>query len=385
MKRSTRPWKKTICTLACLAIAALSGAASAANNWNPQHILGALKRPHQISGVSIAVIAHRGVVSAGCPENSSCSILATYNNNVEAIELDVKQSADGTPWLFHDQNVGRLLEHSPNFNIFQAANNPTGWNPDVRTLSNAELNAALLRDRNFAKTGYHPVTLTRALTTIRDSANHMVIVLDLKTLDAVSRAADLARAYGMENQVVLKFSASLLARNPDSITNYTKGVAFAPTIYAGDMDNLADGGYVGLCGTISSDTPFCRVNAWISQVRGKQNFAWLEIGNKQPRRGDPTAELLADNQAKKEAIGAFSPVSEYRVSSHDGYHFVRSNGTCCAALSDYLTRTKHFGDETADERPNYLLQVVAGFTSIITDDPLGVIRSSIKRDTTRYL
>ena len=29
------------------------------------------------------------------------------------------------------------------------------------------------------------------------------------------------------------------------ITRYTKGVAFAPTVYAGDMDRLADGGYTG--------------------------------------------------------------------------------------------------------------------------------------------
>ncbi len=213
----------------------------------------------------------------------------------------------------------------------------------------------------------------------------MVVVLDLRTLDAVSRAADLARAYGMENQVVLKFSASLLARNPDSITNYTKGVAFVPTIYAGDMDNIADGGYTGLCGSISSNTPFCRVSAWVNEVRSKQNFAWLEIGNKQPIRSDPTAELLAANQARKEAIGAFSPVPEYRLSSHDGGHYVRTNGTCCASLSDYLTRSKYFGNEVRDDRQNYLLQVVAGFTSIITDNPLEVVRSSIKRDTTRYL
>ena len=75
----------------------LSGLASAANIWNPQHILNAMKSPYQRSRASVAVIAHRGLVSNGCPENSTCSILNTYKNNIEAIELNVKQSSDGQP------------------------------------------------------------------------------------------------------------------------------------------------------------------------------------------------------------------------------------------------------------------------------------------------
>jgi hypothetical protein len=384
MKSSRTRLKSLALALACALLTALSGIASAANDWNPRHILNAMKNPYRNNSASVAVIAHRGLVGPGCPENSSCSIMATYNNNIEAIELDVKQSADGTLWLFHDQNAGRVLYHSPNFNIFQAPTYPYGWNPDIRSLSNNELANAFLRDKNFAKTGYHPVALARALAIVARDVDHMVVVLDLKTLDAVSRAADLARAFYMENQVVLKFSASLLAKNPNAITRFTKGVAFAPTIYAGDMDTLADGGYVGLCGSISANTPYCRVNAWISQARGQTGFAWLEIGNKQPRRSDPTAELLAEQQSMHRAIGAFSPVPEYRLSSHDGYHFVRSNGTCCASLNDYLSRTKYFGNEAGDDRSNFRAQAVAGFTSIITDDPLSITRSGVHRDTSRY-
>jgi hypothetical protein len=77
-------------------------------------------------------------------------------------------------------------------------------------------------------------------------------------------------------------------------------------------------------------------------------------------------------------------VPEYRLSSHDGQHYVRSNGTCCASLDDYLTKTKYFGNEAADDRPNFRAQVTAGFTSIITDDPLGVIRANVPRNTARY-
>ncbi|EKU24030.1 glycerophosphodiester phosphodiesterase family protein [Xanthomonas graminis] len=384
MKSSRKRFKTLSLALACASLTVLSGLASAANNWNPQHILNAMKSPYQGSRASVAVIAHRGLVGNGCPENSTCSILNTYNNNIEAIELDVKQSSDGQPWLFHDQNAGRVIAHSPDFNIFQPANNPAGWNPDIRSMTSHELVNSFLRDKNFAKTNYRPVPLANALDAVHHSANHMVVVLDLKTLDAVSRAADLALYLGMQNQVVLKFSASLLPRTPTDITRYTKGVAFAPTVYAGDMDRLADGGYTGLCGTISPNTPFCRVNAWIEQARGQKGFAWLEIGNKQPRRSDPTGELLADEQANHRALGAFSPVPEYRLGSHDGQHFVRSNGTCCAALSDYLTRTKYFGNEVADDRSDFGVQALAGFTNIISDDPLSITRSHIFRNTSRY-
>jgi len=384
MKPSKKRFKRLSLVLACASLTVLSGLASAANNWNPQHILNAMKSPYQGSRASVAVIAHRGLVGNGCPENSTCSILNTYNNNIEAIELDVKQSSDGQPWLFHDQNAGRVIAHSPDFNIFQPANNPSGWNPDIRTMTSHELVNSFLRDKNFAKTNYRPVPLANALDAVHRNANHMVVVLDLKTLDAVSRAADLALYLGMQNQVVLKFSASLLPRTPNDITRYTKGVAFAPTVYAGDMDRLADGGYTGLCGTISPNTPFCRVNAWIEQARGEKGFAWLEIGNKQPRRSDPTGELLAGEQANHRALGAFSPVPEYRLGSHDGKHFVRSNGTCCAALSDYLTRTKYFGNEVADDRSDFGVQALAGFTNIISDDPLSITRSHIFRNTSRY-
>ncbi|WP_230597121.1 glycerophosphodiester phosphodiesterase family protein [Xanthomonas albilineans] len=385
-RESMKLQRKFLKTLSlALVCAALSGVASAANNWNPQHILNTMKDPYIGNTVNVAVISHRGMIGRGCPENSVCSIINTYRHDVEAIELDIKQAADGQLWLFHDQNAGRVIDHNPNFNIFQPPTNPAGWDPDIRTMTTADLDNSFLRDRFFVRTRYRPATLAVALNTVYSNANHMVVVLDLKTLDAVSRAADIVLNYRMENQVVLKFSASLLAKNPDDIKLYTKGVPFAPTIYAPDMDKLADN-YNGLCGGLGTpDTPLCRVEAWITEARNSNvGFAWLEIGNKQPRRGDPTAEMLADQQSLKRALGAFSPVPEYRFRNHDGRHYVRSNGTCCASLNDYLSTTKYFGNEIADDRPNFRAQAAAGFTSIITDDPLSVINSDVHRYPSLY-
>ncbi|WP_238988314.1 glycerophosphodiester phosphodiesterase family protein [Xanthomonas albilineans] len=389
MKLLRNSLKTLSLTFGFASLAALPGLASADNDWNPQFILSVMMNPYatpESHSPNIVVISHRGVIRRGCPENSICSIINTYRHDVEAIELDVKQNADGQLWLFHDQNAGRVVDHNPNFNIFQPATNPVGWDPDIRTMHNEDLDYAYLRDRFFNVTHFHPTSLETALNTVLNGANHMVVVLDLKTLDDVSRAADIIKAFHMENQVVLKFSASLVAATPYGIENYTKGVRFAPTIYARDMDNIADGGYLGLCGSITPNTPFCRVNAWIDEAKGTNNggFAWLEIGNKQPRRGDPTAELLADKQAQRYAIGAFSPVPEYRFRNHDGRHYVRTNGTCCASLDDYLSTTKYFGNEIADDRPNFRAQVVSGFTSIITDDPLGVIAANLNRNTSLY-
>ncbi|MET4675190.1 glycerophosphodiester phosphodiesterase family protein [Luteibacter sp. ME-Dv--P-043b] len=377
LRRSTLP----LCVALSVAALVAPITAMAANNWNPSRILAAFENPYVGNTKDVGVISHRGIVDNGCPENSSCSILNTYNHNVEAIELDVKEDADGALWLFHDQNAGRMLFHLPNFDIFQPAQNPKGWDPDIRTLSSQELLGSFLRDRNFSKTGYHPVTVARALATVKTEANHMLVVLDIKTVTAVNQAANLAKQLGMQNQVVLKFSSSLFASNPNAMLGATKGVAFAPTVYAGDEDNIATH-YNGLCGAISPESAQCRVNAWVNEAKGI-GASWVEIGNKQPVSGDPTFGLLRAEAGLKRPVGAFSPVIEYRVNMHDGYHFVRSNGTCCAALNDYLSRTRYFGNETRDDRPNFTAQVFAGATNVITDDPLSVI-PAVHRDTSRY-
>ena len=72
--------------------------------------------------------------------------------------------------MFHDQNAGRVIAHSPGFNIFQPANNPAGWNPDIRTMTSHELVNSFLRDKNFAMTNYRPVPLANALDAVHHSA-----------------------------------------------------------------------------------------------------------------------------------------------------------------------------------------------------------------------
>nr|WP_315218995.1 glycerophosphodiester phosphodiesterase family protein [uncultured Duganella sp.] len=359
--------------LALLGLGTIAGAASAANTYNPTHILWVLKYPHSALAVgNVVTIAHRGLPGPGCPENSACAIYNAYSDNVEAIELDVKESKDGTPWLFHDQNAGRLLHRPGNdFDIYSGR----GWNPDFRTMTDAEIGNTMMKDHDFKVTNYSPLTVSRALDVVRTNANHMVIVFDIKTVSAVSAIADMVNQRGMKDQVVLKFSASLFARNPADIIDKTKGVHFAPTMYTGDMDNIINSGFGTSAAPVKCLGPKiyqCRIQLWADEAFKVHNYAWLEIGNKEPTASDPTTFLLNYMKSQKRAIGAYNPVPEYRANAGDGAYYIRSNGECCAKLSDYLSKSNYFGNETIDDRWQVGNQLNAGFTSVISDSPSAV-------------
>ncbi|HWW68840.1 MAG TPA: glycerophosphodiester phosphodiesterase family protein [Duganella sp.] len=371
---------KRLCA-ALLGLGLVGAAAPAlANSWNPEHIMLALKFPYSHNaGGNVVTIAHRGLAGPGCPENSACAITNAINNNIEAIELDVKESSQGTPWLFHDQNAGRLVSHSGGLDIYTGA----GWNPDIRTMNDQQLNDSRLMDHDFKVSNYNALLVSTALNNVKFGANHVVIVFDIKTADAVSKIADMVNTRGMQNQVVLKFSSSLFARNPADILKFTKGVAFAPTVYAGDMDQIIDSGYAGnmtSCADQGADKYQCRIEAWADQASRVQNYAWLEVGNKQAfNGGDPTRFLVNHVSGFKRAMGGFSPVPEYRANAGDGAYYIRSNGTCCARLSDYLSNSKYFGRETQDDRWQVTELLRGGFTSIISDNPFAVSNAAIKQ------
>lgn len=57
------------------------------------------------------LVGHRGF-PAQYPENTISSIEAALKIGVAAIEFDVQCSADGTPYVFHDETLDRLTGHS---------------------------------------------------------------------------------------------------------------------------------------------------------------------------------------------------------------------------------------------------------------------------------
>ncbi|MEX3901109.1 MULTISPECIES: glycerophosphodiester phosphodiesterase family protein [Paraburkholderia] len=354
-------------------------------HYDPERILAAFKNPYTGPGETertVGIVAHRGIVGSGCPENSLCSIQNTYNNGIEAIELDVKLSSQGTPYLFHDNNVGRVAAGS-GFDIFTGE----GWNADVRSLDDAALNRIMLRDKQFSITGYDALSLEEALDRVKSDYPYMLVILDLRDLDAVSRAADIVIDRGMQNTVVLKFFARLVAAEPGNIVKHTKCVAFASMIYASDEDELSNQYKQLSCGVAADHYRQCLVESWLDEASKQSNFAWIEVGNKNPANGDPTYDLVKHVRAGRKAMGTFTPVKEYRQDQNDGKWYVKIDGKCCYSLDEHLTHTAHFGTETADNRPNVQLQLDSGFTSITTDDPLAAAAAASRsgmRDTSRY-
>ena len=57
-------------------------------------------------GRDVLVVAHRGGMSLG-PENSLCAIGRSIAVGADAVEVDVRLTADGVPVLMHDAGVGR--------------------------------------------------------------------------------------------------------------------------------------------------------------------------------------------------------------------------------------------------------------------------------------
>jgi glycerophosphoryl diester phosphodiesterase len=370
-------------TIAIVATLLQVAGAHADGHWNPSSILKILKQ-----GSGQVIIAHRGLYEEkGCPENSLCSIEQAYVSDIEGIELDVRQSKEGTPWLFHEQNVGRLIAHDPSFNPFQ--DSPVGWDPDLRSLTDEELRSSFLRDKSGATTSYRPLSLEGALATINSRGwDHMVVVLDIKTSDAVSRAADLAIRYGLKNAVVLKFSSSLLAVSSGAyfdLKDITKGLPFVPTMYASDMAKIMQEGwrYADCEGQSAAATNQCTVTSWIMDLQDRDGYAWLEVGNKLPVDSDPTYFLLESPDLG--AVGGFQPVPEFPDRTGPGHSYVRSNGTCCASLSDYLTPANDwFPGETQDGREDIHNLWDHGFSSVITDNPQGAIQATTHRNTALY-
>ncbi len=53
------------------------------------------------------MVAHRGAHADNVPENSKCVIDRAVANNIEPVEIDVKETRDGVLWPSHDIRIGR--------------------------------------------------------------------------------------------------------------------------------------------------------------------------------------------------------------------------------------------------------------------------------------
>jgi glycerophosphoryl diester phosphodiesterase len=113
-----------------------------------------------VSGTTVLVAAHRAVHNRH-PENSIRAIQEAIRLGVDIVEIDVKVSRDGIPFLLHDHTLDRT----------------TTGKGDAEALTWQQLQALFLVDKG-RKTSLRIPSLEEALEAAR---GHVLVDLDLKT------------------------------------------------------------------------------------------------------------------------------------------------------------------------------------------------------------
>lgn len=125
---------------------------------------------------ALLIAAHRaGHLRA--PENSLAAIDEAIAEGADIVEIDIKVSADGVPFLMHDQTVTRT----------------TGGEGDAESLTHAQVRRLTLKGGQEP-----PPTLLEAL---RRTCGRALVDLDLKT-DRLAPITALVEGLGMTDQVI---------------------------------------------------------------------------------------------------------------------------------------------------------------------------------------
>jgi glycerophosphoryl diester phosphodiesterase len=153
-----------------------------------------LTNPHMIQDRKPLLFSHRGVSDPDTPENSLPAIIQAGNRGYDMIELDVQETQDGQPVLFHDQTLEKAC----------------GLNRKIRDLTIREAKA--IRD---LKGGQVLTTLDQACE-LCQSLN-LGVILDIKTRehppteDFIKNIADLLEKYQLTHSSIA-FSSHPTAR-----------------------------------------------------------------------------------------------------------------------------------------------------------------------------
>ena len=320
------------------------------------------------------VVSHRGIWKQNqCPENSHCAFYDAKQDGVEAVEVDVKASKDGTLWALHDYHIGRVTTYPANSQggYFDQSKpiGPGNENPLVSTLTDAEIGGLYLRYADGQRSKYHPYTIEKTLNNIRNDG-HMVAMLDLKNALDVSRAAAIVRELGMEKIVILKFPSSIYNLQGFYLPEDLKGLLFVPVVYAPDLPRI------GKQGGSSLEAEQAEVNNYLTALSGSRLFEsgggsslYVEFGMKSPDGKDPLRPSYNfEIYTLDRAAGSFQPVPD----ASGGRYYLENGGYY--TLDQVLTKNiEPFPNEITDDRENSDFQLKY-FNSIITDDPVSLIQ-----------
>lgn len=307
----------------------------------------------------VLVLAHRGFWGryAGLPdmpENSLGSVDVANRACVDGIELDVKMSKDGVPFLMHDFNLGRTTTV---YRLFgQQKFDPMtgrGPNPKVHDVLASDIDKlTLLTPDRRMETGFKVPRVSQVLDTWKQNGMRTPLVFDTKTADAI-RALDIlvrVKQMGGANTMAVKVNATLYP-DPAGFFADAKNLNVIP-IYQTNM-----------LGSISVADSLAK---WMRAVQV------IEINVKQ-KNG-----LLY--YQKQEALRAGKRVAVFHAlpDAPVANSFYKNTGVCCYKLSDIFYHHRVMGQpagrDTEDHRGELNFLVPEGFGLITSDDPKGTVR-----------
>lgn len=173
------------------------------------------------------VVAHRGGMAPGYPENAIETIERTIQSIPAIIEIDIASSSDGVDFLHHDGAMERTTSG------VGAANSLT-WN---------ELSRLSLFDNDLVETDYKPITLQAALERLQGRG---FLMLDLKSPSDTSKVVQMVEkansldasifiAYNFDQarQIISTAPTALVALGANSLhqVNETKEAGFFDSPY----------------------------------------------------------------------------------------------------------------------------------------------------------
>ncbi|MGV4326001.1 glycerophosphodiester phosphodiesterase family protein [Trueperella pyogenes] len=176
---------------------------SACPSWETQY--QQLRTPP--AGNKVITARHRGAFDGFLPENSMGAFVKAFQNCASAVETDVRKTADGQLVLFHDINIGKMLEptYDPETN--------TGPNQRLSEVTYAELSRKHLLRPNRQETHYVVPTVNELINYVIDNDVNSLIHLEIKDPTAILEVARLLRDHHQVNpnahilkRVVIKFN-----------------------------------------------------------------------------------------------------------------------------------------------------------------------------------
>jgi len=373
---------------------------------NTDKVVYALRHPYPDLRL---VAAHRGLwgvankAAHDAPENSIRAVQNAADEGVEMAEIDLKEMQDGTVILMHDWNLGRTTEISLYCtditggqgadcfnNILFDPYKLFGWNPPVNSISWDTLVKynVPLRGQDFITAPFdHPPTLDQVLQAVCTS-KPIVLLLDIKDAKTAKDAWQIVKKYTNSygtpayKWVIFKLNATIY---PDPTTleddlglrecKIVRGKPYYcwPTEDYGHFlfipvfqSNMVT--QINCIDTYNSYkdksyTVAAEVN--LKDVNGRNTDVYNAINNK------GTAAMIF--HAVPDAIQMPpQPPGE-------GYYF-KNTGAGTYQLKDLLQPpVQGQPDETQDRRWDINFILGLNFTSITTDDSLGVVDELNKR------